>query len=209
MCRATGLSPDDRSTSRSEGREPSAVGRRPRGMRRILILMLVVALIGAACGGTDDDVETSANGDSPTGEMMAAAMHELVTVDHTFGEGPPPFTRYLVQASTDPQAGDGTGDGVGRTLTEAERNLIESALEPLGPVEFIDDPDEWRTPDLNPTVEGSVILGVGEPGIEDGSALVPVSLWCGGLCGTWFTYRVELVDGKWTVTGIEGPIAIS
>jgi hypothetical protein len=52
-------------------------------------------------------------------------------------------------------------------------------------------------------------LGVGEPTIDGNSALVPVSLWCGGLCGTWLTYRVELTDGTWSVTGIEGPVAVS
>ena len=145
----------------------------------------------------------------PTGELMAAGLRQLVTVDHTFGDGPPPFNRYLVLDTTDPQAGAGSGDGRARPLTAAERDAIDAALDPLGLVEFINEPDDWRTPELVPTIKGSVILGVGEPTIEDGSALVPVSLWCGGLCGTWLTYRVELADGTWSVTGIEGPVAMS
>jgi hypothetical protein len=131
---------------------------------------------------------------------MAVALEQLVTVDHTFGDGPPPFTDYLVQTSLD--------EG-GRALTDDERSSIEAALSSLGEVQWIDDPDEFRTDDLRPTVEGGVILGVGEPEIDGDAALVPVSLWCGGLCGTWLTYQVEVVDGGWTVTGIEGPIAIS
>lgn len=60
-----------------------------------------------------------------------------------------------------------------------------------------------------PAESTPVIIGVGEPVFDQGDALVPVSLWCGGLCGTWLTCRVVLADGGWTVTGIEGSIAIS
>ncbi len=31
----------------------------------------------------------------------------------------------------------------------------------------------------------------------------------GGLCGTWFDYRIRQVDGAWTVIGPEGPVAVS
>jgi hypothetical protein len=78
-----------------------------------------------------------------------------------------------------------------------------------GTVRWIDDPTDWQGSDLTPTVEGAAILGVGEPVVEDQSGLVPVSMWCGGVCGTWLTYRLDLIDTAWVVTGIEGPIAIS
>jgi hypothetical protein len=141
--------------------------------------------------------------------MMATAVHQLLTVDHTFGGGPPPFTEYLLQTHVDPAAGTATGSGAARALTDAEMAAIEEAVAPLGPVRWIDDPDEWRTDDLRPTVDGAVIVGVGEPTIDGDTGLVPVSLWCGGLCGTWLTYELELTGGTWTVIGIDGPIAIS
>ena len=142
--------------------------------------------------------------------LMGAALEELVTQDHTFGAGPPPFTEYLIQSHLDPGAGSaGVDDDEGRPLTDAERVAIEESIRPLGPVRWIEDPDLWRTDDLLPTIEGAVILGVGEPIIDGDSALVAVSLWCGGLCGTWLTYRLEMVAGAWQVTGTEGPIAIS
>ena len=179
-------------------------------MRRTVLVLIVTALLATACGNSSQGIDTGDGGtDSATAEVMAASLRQVATVDHTFGQGPPPFTRYLVQASTDPGAGDGTSSGESRPLTDTEQTAIAAALENLGAVEFIDDPDEWRTEDLAPTVEGSVILGVGEPSIDGNTALVPVSLWCGGLCGTWLTYRVELSDGTWTVTGIAGPIAVS
>lgn len=168
--------------------------------------MLVALLIGACTGDSSTDPDTE-----QTPEMMAAALVELITEDHTFGEGPPPFTEYLIQDKIGPSAGDPTvsTEQSTRALTEAEREAIEEAVAKYGPVRWIDDADDWRTSDLMPTVEGAVILGVGEPVVEDGTGLVPVSLWCSGRCGTWFTYRLDMLEGSWVVTGIEGSIAIS
>lgn len=138
---------------------------------------------------------------------MAVALTQLVAEDNTFGDGPPPFSEYLIQTSTDPFAG--SGSGTNRELTNDERASIETAISAFGPVRWVDDQDEWITDELTPEIEGSVILGVGEPVVDDDTALVPVSLWCGGVCGTWFSYRIDLVDGVWMVSGIEGPVAIS
>ena len=172
------------------------------------VALIVVALALGAC--TTVEPEDGAGSDE-SAEMMAAALVELITEDHTFGEAPPPFTQYLIQDRIDPSAGQPTAstEQSTRDLTEVERTAIEEALSEYGPVRWIDDPDQWRTSDLRPTVEGAVILGVGEPIVQDDTGLVPVSLWCGGTCGTWFTYRLDLVDEAWVVTGIEGPIAIS
>jgi hypothetical protein len=170
-------------------------------MRRILAVFVVSVLVGA-CGGPEVGETTP--------EIMAVALTQLVTVDNTFG-GAMPFTEFLIQTGTDPTAGDVAAppDGPTRPLTDEERAAIEEAISEYGSVRWIDDPADWRTPQLTPVVEGSVILGVGEPNVEEDTALVPVSLWCGGLCGAWFSYRADLVDGEWTVTGIEGPVAIS
>jgi hypothetical protein len=188
-------------------REPLRFVDRQSSMRR-LTLVAVIALVVAACSGSDPgpgDGQAQASA-----QMMAAALVQLITVDHTFGQGPPPFTEYLIQTRLDPFAGNVTGGGeAGRVLTSAEREAIEAVIAPFGPVRWIDDPAQWRTEDLRPTVEGAVILGVGEPTITGDTGLVAISLWCGGTCGTWFTYRLDLIDGAWTVTGIEGPIAIS
>ena len=160
---------------------------------------------------TTSVVTTDTIDESPTAQMLAAAISQLISKDHTFGQGPPPFTEYLIQANLDPFAGHVTGAGqpATRALTDAERTAIEAAVAGFGPMRWIEDPDEWRTDGLQPVIERSAILGIGEPSIGDGTGLVPVSLWCGGLCGTWLTYRLDLVDGAWSVTGTEGPIAIS
>lgn len=189
-------------------------------MKRLAaVAVAVVVSILVSCSGDDEPSSPAAPADrsgpstsasaevaaTPAADvpsLMAVALEQLVTQDHTFGAGPPPFTEYLLRSHLDPE-------GEGRALTTDEREAIEAAIRPLGPVRWIDDADEWRTDDLRPTIEGSVILGVGEPTIEGASALVAVSLWCGGLCGTWLTYRVDRVDDAWQVQGTEGPVAIS
>jgi hypothetical protein len=188
------------------------------GVKRLAVLAIVASAL-AACSGTgttsptdaEDTTHTTAGSvDEDLPVLMAAALEEIVTEDHTFGEGPPPFTEYLVQSHTDPRAGSADGDdGQRRPLTAAERDAIEGAVQPFGPLRWIDDPAEWMTDDLRPTIDGSVILGVGEPTIDGGSALVPVSLWCGGMCATWLTYRLDTAGGTWRVTGTEGPISIA
>lgn len=175
---------------------------------KALTLSVVIAVALSACGvagpaGPDpDDVDTA--------RLMALALTELVTEDHTFGDGPPPFTEYLIETKTAPiELESGPSSESSRPLTEDERAAIESAISEFGPVRWIDDPDEWRTEDLTAEIEGSVILGVDAPIFDDEGALVPVSLWCGGLCGTWFTYRLVQEDGVWEVSGIEGMMTIS
>ncbi len=173
------------------------------------MILLAFSVAIAACGGGDTGGGDS--GASQTPEMMATALVELITEDHAFGDVPAPFTEYLIQNRIDSSAGNGTApvNDPGRELTDAEQEAIEVAIAEYGAVRWIDDPSEWRTPDLVPTIEGAAILGVGEPVIEADTGLVPVSMWCGGLCGTWLTYRLDVVDAAWVVTGIEGPIAVS
>lgn len=145
---------------------------------------------------------------SDSAEVMAAALHQLVTVDHTYGQGPPPFTDYKVQSSLDPTAGEGD-ESANRVLTDDERLAIEERLSPLGTVEVIDDPETYWGDELAETPLSLVIVGVGEPAISGDGAFVPVSLWCGSLCGTWLTYELERTDAGWTVIGIDGDVAIS
>jgi len=148
-------------------------------------------------------------GEADHAQVLALALRQLVTVDSSFGPGHA-FTELLVQSALDPAAGLAfSAGGPQRALTEAERTAIEAALSDLAPVRWIGDPADWRTENLAPTVQGAAILGVGEPRFDGRGALVPVSLWCGGVCGTWLTYRLALRDGAWSVTGIEGPAAIS
>jgi hypothetical protein len=184
-----------------------------------LALLVMLASVLAACSGSGTEGSIDVTGTTvtvATGPVttlpppMGVALEELVTQNHTFAQGPPPFTEYLVQSHLDPYAGSPERDsGEGRPLSAAERAAIEDAIRPFGPLRWIEDPEQWRTDDLRPTIDGAVILGVGEPTIDGDTAFVPVSLWCGGLCGTWLTYLLSLVDDTWHVRGTEGPITIA
>lgn len=180
-----------------------------------MTVALCLSLLIVACGDTEQvggtgtgPTTTTAPADD-TATVMALALHELLVEQSTFGQGHR-FAAVLIQTSTDPAAGTASGTGASRPLTDAERISVEAAVIDLSDdVRWIDDPAEWRTADLTPVVPGAAIVGVGEPVFDDAGALVPVSLWCGGLCGTWFTWRLQIVDGAWTVTGIEGPVAVA
>ena len=185
-------------------------------MRQRFVISVVIAMVVGACG--DPSPAGDLPSDSDSAEMMAAALRHLVTEDHTFGQGPPPFTEYLIEDRTvdnsavvPPDEGSPAAGVDTRPLTDPERAAVEDAISEFGPVRWVADPNEWRTDDLQPEIEGSVILGVGIPRVDgDDKALVPVALWCGGTCGTWLTYRLKVdADGMWQVTGIDGPVAIS
>ncbi|MBJ7455220.1 MAG: hypothetical protein JHC74_04085 [Thermoleophilia bacterium] len=181
---------------------------------RVAVLSVLAALALAGCGddGTtaSSPVATAAARDDSAG-VMAAAIRRLISRDHTFGRGTHRFSEYLIQERTDRTAGAPAGGDAppSRSLTAAERAAIAEVVAPFGPFRFVADAGAWRTDDLQPRIAGSVILGVGEPEIAGDRALAPVSLWCGGLCGTWLTYRVVRAGDAWRVTGIEGPVAIS
>ena len=178
------------------------------------VVLVALTLASAACGG--DGAPAGAGTAAATtardasAEVMGAAVRRLVTRDHTFGRGGHRFTEYLLLSRTDPAAGSPGGpDAAARPLTAAERRAIAAAVAGLGPHRFIDDASQARTDDLQPVVEGSAIVSVGEPEIDGDTALVPATLWCGNVCGIWITYRVDRVGGAWRVTGVEGPTAIS
>lgn len=194
------------------------------------MILVCIVLLAAGCShgssigtgshrGTDattgprlTTTSAEARAPDPTAEIMAAAAHQLVTVDNTFGSGSTRFSTILVQDRTNPTAGssDGSSGADSRPLTDTERGAIEHRLISLGEVRWIDDPTDYRTKDLVPTIEGSVIIGLGEPTIDTDTARVAVSLWCGGLCGTGLTYSLaQDAAGAWTVGGIVGPVAIS
>ena len=176
----------------------------PTFLKHLAILFLF-AMVGSACIASGSDPKA----DNP--RVMAAAVLELITKHHTFGDGPPPFTEYLIKSSLDEHAGSplgGTPYEI-RRLADEERSAIELVVAPFGPVRWIEDSADWLTADLDPVLEGSVIIGVGEPTFDNGEALVPVSLQCGGLCGTWLTYRLAQTDQGWQVIAVEGPIAVS
>ncbi len=175
-------------------------------MRRWVALVVLFAVLASSCG------ELVPSGDRPPSEDTAAvyatALRTLIDRDNTFGADHR-FSEILIQENLDPTAGRATGYlGPGRPLDETERMAIEAAFA-ADAMSWIADPRDWRTGDLQPVIPGSVIVGVGSARFDDEGAVVPVSLWCGGTCGLWASYRLGYIDGEWTVVDFEGTIAIS
>ncbi len=154
---------------------------------------------------TGPEADSAAVGPS----LMGLALRRLIDDESGDGGDGYRFSTVLVWNQTDPSAGVGFATHRSRPLTESERSEIELALEGVGSMRWIDNPGPWRTAELEPVIEGSAIVGVGDVIFDEEGALVPVSLWCGGLCGTWFTYRLRVVDGEWTVIGPEGPVIVA
>ena len=123
-------------------------------MRLISVVVALLVLV-SACG-----TDASTSGDvteSQTPAMMAAALEELITENHGFGDSPSPFTVYLIQNRIDPSAliVDTPTDDSTRQLTDAEMRAIEDAVSEHGIVRWIDDPAEWQTPNLTPSIDGA------------------------------------------------------
>ncbi len=191
---------------------------RHTGTVRIAPTFLVVAMIAAACGagagGEPGELATQPPAstqpppatEAPPGEqqdaarLMALALHQLVTLDTTFGPDHRLGTVAIRTSTNEPDP---------RPLTDAERSAIEQLVGGVSTVQWVEPATSWLGDDGAPIVENSALIGVGEPRFDDDGALVPVSLLCGNLCGTWFEYRLRFVDGEWQVIGPEGPVAIS
>lgn len=174
-------------------------------MRVVCVFAMTLAMVATSCSAGDTS-DQNPGGD--TAAVMAAAIRTLMMEQDTIGPSRG-FSALLLQDSTDPDAGvDVTGAPPSRQLTDDERAAIETAIAGLADdVRWIDDRESWVTDDMAPSIPNSAIIGVGEPIFDDDGALVPISLWCGALCGVWFSWRLALNDGSWEVTGVEGPVA--
>jgi hypothetical protein len=176
----------------------------------ILLAGIIVLLAGllVACGEAPDAA-------TPADEaaIYAAAIRQLYTVDHTFGQ-PPNWPTVYVISTTDDNIGTLTGEGSDpRTLSSETQQAITEALSDL-PTEivWIGDRSEAPISDQNGTVDygDAIIITLGNiHPQDDGSVQLPASLYCGMLCATGMTYVLEQTDGTWQVTGTTGPVWIS
>lgn len=138
--------------------------------------------------------------------IYAAVVHQLYTVDHTFGE-PPNFPVVYLERTPD----DGTGDPdipqvESRVLPESVQTAVVDALADL-PAEFLWVDGHHTVPmDASSTVVGGgAIFALGNIHIqEDNSVLVPASLYVATEGAGGRTYVLEKVDGVWQVTGDTG-----
>jgi len=196
---ARGLAAGDR---QHPGHRPGKVG-----ALRTVAAVVAGSLLVTACG---TDPPSGPDRAAAEFAIHAAVVRQLVEFDNTFGPDHR-FTELLILDHVDTHAGDPTRQGQpGGSLTDGQRSAIRAAVEHLAPVRFISNRDEYIRRDvLQPTIPGSVIITVAPVEFDDKGATVGAGLWCGGTCGLWLTYRLAEEPDGWTVTGREGPWAIS
>lgn len=203
--------------SRWTSGNPEGVGRRLNDVMigrsslrawKIVAFLLVSTLVAAVFAGSDK-AATVGGEKEDTAKVMAVAVRQLVEDFPSVGGRR--FATYVVEASTDPRAGVDVPDpkAVGRPLTPRERSAIESAIESFGPVMWTEDAAAWWNKHEIPTIGEVAVIRINEPVFDDEGVLVPVSLTCGSLCGTWRTYRLVATSNGWKATGTEGLVGES
>ncbi len=163
-------------------------------------------MLMSACGagqGNPATTTTAPGPSSPPGdawetEILVQATVHLLRNDTTFGQGHAFPTVLVVDRLKD-----------GTPLTADQIAALTTAVSSLSDVRFISSQDDFITDDLRPTIEGAAILTLGSPDIDGNEATIDMGMWCGGLCGIWLTYALEVGDAGWEVLGTVGPIAIS
>ena len=172
-----------------------------------LALGLVLVVSTAACASDSHSEDKRA---SSINAIHAAVIQQLVESDNTFGPDHR-FSEVLIVDHEAAEAEDYMSQGrPGDPLTEEQRSAISAAVEHLSPVRFIGNPSDFIRQDvLQPVIPGSAIITLAPVEFDRQGATVGVSLWCGGVCGLWLTYRVAEGPDGWTVVGTEGNIAIS
>jgi hypothetical protein len=194
-------------------------------MRKIGVILLGVALALTACGGGDEPAsrpDSGATGGTPGGKeqgtertaaVYAAVIRRLMTKDHTFGGGDPPFERIFVFDGAVERAANPTilPSGAVEPFDPELQSAIARRLADLSPLEFVSDP-------------GSVVVGRNRCARVFGNGVLvtlgPIvgaatgvtvsnSLFFACLGGQWLTYVLEGEGDDWRVVGTKGPVAIS
>ena len=135
-------------------------------------------------------------------------VHQLYTVDHTFGDDPPNFPVVYPVRITDDSVGDPNApQAEPQILPDSTQREIVAILVDL-PAEFVwvDDADEVPLDDHTHAVAGGgAIITLGNIHFQpDGSALVSTKLYFAPLGALGKTYVLEQLNGEWSVTGDTG-----
>lgn len=167
-----------------------------------LVLVLAAGAADSPSGdpgpSTSRPTSTTVLGNPAVDEILVQATLHLLRNDTTFGDG------YVFPAVL---MVDHLQDGT--PLTADQITVLTTAVSTLSEVEFIGDPNDFITDDLRPTIEGAAIVTLGPVTIDGNNATIDMEMWCGGLCGIWLTYALEIGHAGWEVLGTVGPIAVS
>jgi len=183
-------------------------------MKATTFLLALLYLLGVT-GCTAADESTGDPGPSDSGDdaqIYAAAIRQIYTVDHSFGQPPGWPLVYVVNSTDDavmsyaPAAP--SQDLAPELLAAIQTELVDEPFELI----WIDNVDEAPIDLSNGQVaegEGIIItLGNIHPQ-NDGTIQMSFFMTCGGLCGIGKIYIMSQVDGAWQVTGSVGPEIMS
>jgi hypothetical protein len=194
-------------------------------MRRyaVLLVSLVLASAGCEAGGPAPPRSSGESGTPQSGidpgndrsvAIYSAVIRQLVTKDHTFGQGESPFEHVYVLDGVVPRTGNvnqSFSTEPDRPFADDLKQAIEAELRDLPPIDFVTDRDSVLRgrQGRGGVVNRGVIVSLGPIAPSGNRVEVANNLWCGGLCGQWLTYVVKRQHGRWRVTGTVGPVAIS
>ena len=102
------------------------------------------------------------------------------------------------------------GGSAGTPLEPLQLERIAAVVNATGAtVQYVDDPDGLTAKLFDGSPPGVAVITIDALRLGATQAEVELHLWCGSLCGVYLTYAAEQVDGRWVITGIVGPIAMS
>ena len=165
--------------------------------------LVTVASIEQPLDDSNDPSQPLTQQQRDAAEVLAAAVWQLLTVDHGFGvDTPPPFTGVHVA--------NALGDSPGTPLEPLQLERIAAVVNETGAtVQYVDDPDGLAAKLFDGAPPSVAVITIAALHLGATQAEVELHLWCGSLCGVYLTYAAEQVDGQWVITGIVGPIAMS
>lgn len=143
--------------------------------------------------------------------IYAAAVRQLYTVDHTFGNEPPNWPVIYLLRDTDDTVGDPRVTETNSSrLQESVQEAIIAALDDL-PADFIWVNNRDEVPMDRGSVEGNgAIITLGNIYLQDNSSVqVAASIYFARAGAGGATYIIEQVDRIWKVTGNTGARWIS
>jgi hypothetical protein len=168
-------------------------------MRRyaVLLVSLVLASAGCEAGGPAPPRSSGESGTPQSGidpgndrsvAIYSAVIRQLVTKDHTFGQGESPFEHVYVLDGVVPRAGNvnqSFSSEPDRPFADDLKLAIEAELRDLAPIDFVTDRDSVLRgrQGRGGVINRGVIVSLGPIAPSGNRAEVANNLWCGGLCG--------------------------
>jgi len=155
---------------------------------------------------------------SPIGLVYAAVVHQLVEVDHGYGNAPSPYRRvYVIDGAVPHAAALPGGTGFRRVAQPFDADVkaeLTRQLEGTRPVTFVRSRSQViggrssRSP--GEVTHGGVLVTLGPVNwINSTTVHVGNNRWAAGKDGQWLVYTVKHRHGQWRVVGIHGAILIS